>query len=51
MVDNCSTNGSYTVENITDQDLKKEMIRQTMSELGKRSAEKRRKKEKEGHKN
>jgi hypothetical protein len=35
-------NGSNTVENMDDEALKKEMIRQTMSELGKRSAAARR---------
>lgn len=40
-----SSNGTGTVENMTDEELKKEMIRQAMSELGKRSAAKRGKKE------
>ena len=33
-----SSNGSNTFENMSDEELKKEMIRKTMSELGKRSA-------------
>ncbi|MDP7143524.1 MAG: hypothetical protein QF692_01150 [Alphaproteobacteria bacterium] len=36
------SNGSNTVENMSDEELQKEMIRQTMSELGKRSAAARR---------
>ncbi|NCC61904.1 MAG: hypothetical protein EOM12_13415 [Verrucomicrobiae bacterium] len=32
------SNGSNTVETMTDEELRKEMIRQAMSELGKRSA-------------
>ncbi len=41
------SNGSNTVEKMSDEELHKEMIRQTMSELGKRSAAKRALKQKQ----
>lgn len=43
------SNSSSTIEYMDDAALKKEMMRQTMSELGKRSAEARRKKKLENH--